>query len=184
MSQAKSFIYAFLNLSIFAIFIYGLFQYPLYYMYVVIGILAITTFAITRVLRALDKEANIIILASVDLEHNVTNFDVALRIFKYDILSAFFLYQILKHHSLEVQHKEKTRKYRAKQESKYISPKTQALKNLGLEDETNKAEIKKAYRQMVKLYHPDTTVLSPEIAQTRFIILTDSKETLLKIYKE
>lgn len=49
---------------------------------------------------------------------------------------------------------------------------------LGLNPTASPLEIRRAYRQLSKLYHPDTTKLAPQLAKTKFQALTEAYATL------
>lgn len=49
---------------------------------------------------------------------------------------------------------------------------------LGLHPSAQPIEIRRAYRELSKRYHPDTTTLSPEIAVTKFQTLNEAYATL------
>lgn len=49
---------------------------------------------------------------------------------------------------------------------------------LGVKPTASPQEIRRAYRDMSKLYHPDTTQLAPEVATEKFQILNEAYATL------
>lgn len=49
---------------------------------------------------------------------------------------------------------------------------------LGLHPSASSLEIRKAYRDLSKLYHPDTTLLSTKLAKTKFQELNEAYATL------
>lgn len=49
---------------------------------------------------------------------------------------------------------------------------------LGLHPSASVIEIRRAYRELSKLYHPDTTALAPEVAKTKFHRLNEAYATL------